>query len=51
MRRVLLAIAFEIDGLKPLPEIRRVSGSMWEGSVGMGEERFERIYCAMVWCW
>ena len=39
--RVLLAIVFEIDVQKRLPENRRVSGSMWEGSAGMGEKRLE----------
>ena len=39
--RVLLAVVVEIDGLERLPENRRVTGRMWEGSVGMGEGRLE----------
>ena len=38
---MLLAIVFVIDVQKRLPEERRVRGSMWEGSVGMGEGRLE----------
>ena len=38
-----MAVVVEIDGLERLPENRRVTGRMWEGSVGMGEGRFEWI--------
>ena len=38
---MLLAVVVEIDGLERLPENRRVTGRMWEGSVGMVEGRFE----------
>ena len=50
--RVLLAIVVEIDGLERLPENRRVTGRMWEGSVGRVEGRFEWIFnvvVGMIW--